>query len=203
MIIGYARVSKTDGSQTLDLQIDALTKAGVSADKIYTDKASGIKEDRPGLENCKKALREGDTLVIWKLDRLGRSLKNLIDTIEELNKKGIGFRVLSGTTGDLDTTSASGRLIIGIFATLAEFERELIRERTIAGLEAARARGRLGGRRPSMSKANLRIALAAMQIKTTIVSELCDQLGISRTTLYRYISPTGEIREFGKKILGV
>jgi len=201
MLIGYARVSKADGSQTLDLQLDALRSAGVAEEKIYSDKASGVKEDRPGFENCIKALRAGDVLVIWKLDRLGRSLTHLVNTIDGLNKKEIGVKVLSGPGAEIDTTTASGRLVFGIFASLAEFERELIRERTLAGLAAARARGRLGGRRPAMSKANIRLALAGMQSKGTVVSELCTQLNVSRTTLYRYISPKGELRKFGETIL--
>ena len=139
MLIGYARVSKADGSQSLDLQTDALKEAGVAEDQIYTDKASGKSADRPGLEACLKALREGDVLHVWKLDRLGRSLKNLVTTVHDLADSGIGFRDLTGQGADIDTTSASGKLVFGIFAALAEFERELIRERTMAGLAAARA----------------------------------------------------------------
>jgi len=139
MLIGYARISKADDSQVLDLQIDALVDAGVDKEQIYTDKISGIKDNRPGLDNCLKALRKGDTLVVWKLDRLGRSLKHLIATIDELNQRGIGFKVLTGEGINIDTTTAAGKMIFSIFGAFAEFERELIRERTLAGLKAARA----------------------------------------------------------------
>src|SRR6201991_1484268 len=145
MQIGYVRVSKADGSQVLDLQMDALRAAGVEPDNIYEDQASGKKDDRPGLAACLKALRKGDVLVIWKLDRLGRNLKHLVNTVHELTERGIGFKVLTGAP--IDTTTPAGKLTFAIFAGLAEFERDLIRERTIAGLEAARARGRKGGRR--------------------------------------------------------
>lgn len=201
MNIGYARVSKADGSQVLDLQIDALKKVGVKKDKIYEDLASGAKDDRTGLSACLKSLRRGDILVVWKLDRLGRSLKNLVDTVEELNKNEIGLKVLSGMGAEIDTTKASGKLIFGIFASLAEFERELIRERTIAGLQSARSRGRVGGRKPKMTKAKVRLAEAAMGKKETNVSELCKELGIARQTLYKYVGPDGKLREMGKKII--
>ncbi len=128
--IGYARVSKSDGSQGLDLQFDALKKAGVRKDRIYKDKASGKNEDRPGLIACLKALQSGDVLVIWKLDRLGRDLRHLVNTVQELSDQGIGLKVLTGQGANIDTTTASGKFVFGIFAALAEFERELIRERT-------------------------------------------------------------------------
>lgn len=142
MKIGYARVSKSDGSQALDLQMDALIKAGVDKNHIYHDYASGKKDERPGLINCLKSLRSEDTLVVWKLDRLGRSLSHLVNTVEELSKQNIGFKVLTGKGADIDTTTAAGKLIFGIFASLSEFERELISERTLAGLKPARARGK-------------------------------------------------------------
>lgn len=201
MRIGYARISKTDGSQALDLQHDALIEAGVSPKHIYNDKASGKKDDRPGLANCLKALRRGDVLVVWKLDRLGRDLKHLVNTVEDLSDRGIGFKVLTGKGANIDTTTASGKLIFGIFAALSEFERELIRERTKAGLAAARARGRSGGRKFALTKAQVRLAQAAMGNKETVVSELCDELGITRATLYRYIDPNGHLREHGKRVL--
>lgn len=203
MLIGYARVSKADGNQVLDLQIDALMKAGINHDQIYTDRISGTKDDRPGLENCLKALREGDTLVVWKLDRLGRNLKHLVSTVDDLSKRNIGFKVLSGQGADIDTTTPAGKMVFGIFAALAEFERELIRERTIAGLNAARARGRKGGRKFQLTKAQIRLAQAAMSNRDTSVSELCKEIGVTRATLYRYVGPTGELREFGKKVLGI
>ena len=142
MLIGYMRVSKHDGSQNLDLQKDALIEAGVDKNRIYYDMASGKNDARPGLVECLKALQPGNTLVVWKLDRLGRDLKSLITTIDELRQKNIGFKVLTGQGAQIDTTTPNGRLVFGIFAALAEFERELIIERTKAGLQAARARGR-------------------------------------------------------------
>lgn len=201
MLIGYARISKADDSQVLDLQIDALVEAGVNKEQIYTDKISGVKDNRPGLESCLKALRKGDTLIVWKLDRLGRSLKHLIATIDELNQRIIGFKVLAGEGINIDTTSASGKMIFSIFGAFAEFERELIRERTIAGLKAARARGRKGGRKFQLSKAQVRLAQVAMKNRDTSVRELCKELNITRPTLYRYVGPNGEIREFGEKVL--
>lgn len=148
MFIGYARVSKSDGSQVLDLQIDALIQAGVDNNRIYHDHASSRKDSRPGLEACLKALQPGNTLIVWKLDRLGRDMKDLVSLVDDLESKKINFKVLTGTGAEIDTTTANGRLIFGIFAALAEYERELIRERTNAGLAAARARGRKGGRPP-------------------------------------------------------
>jgi DNA invertase Pin-like site-specific DNA recombinase len=161
-LIGYMRVSKTDGSQALDLQRDALLSAGVVQDQLYSDTGSGKDDDRPGLASCLKALRRGDTLVIWKLDRLGRNLRHLVNTIHDLTSRGVGLKVLSGHGAAIDTTTPAGKLVFGIFASLAEFERELIAERTRAGLASARARGRKGGRRPKMTPAKLRLAQAAM-----------------------------------------
>ena len=145
MHLGYMRVSKADGSQALDLQRDALLAAGVRRQHLYEDLASGRRDDRPGLAACLKALREGDVLVVWKLDRLGRDLRHLINTVHDLTTQGMGLKVLTGHGAGLDTTTAAGKLVFGIFAALAEFERELIAERTRAGLAAARARGRKGG----------------------------------------------------------
>ena len=201
MLIGYARISKTDGSQVLDLQKDALIKVGVAPAAIYEDQASGKRDDRPGLAAGLKALRQGDVLVVWKLDRLGRDLKHLVNTVQDLAEQGIGFRVLAGQGAEIDTTTASGKLVFGIFAALAEFERELIRERTMAGLEAARARGRKGGRRFELTKSQVRLAQAAMANRDSSVAELCKELGITRVTLYRYVGPRGELRRHGQKVL--
>ncbi|MDY3205674.1 MAG: recombinase family protein [Arcobacter sp.] len=201
MLIGYARVSKSDNSQVLDLQIDALTNSGVKEENIYSDKISGSKDERPGLENCLKALREDDILVVYKLDRLGRNLKHLIQTVEDLTKRKIGFKVLSGQGVNIDTTTPAGKMIFSIFGALAEFERELIRERTIAGITAARARGRMGGRKFNLTKAQVRLAEASMKNRDTSVTELCKELKITRATLYKYISPTGELRDYAKKVL--
>jgi DNA invertase Pin-like site-specific DNA recombinase len=201
-LVGYVRVSKADGSQVLDLQKDALLNAGVNPAMIYEDFASGKRDDRSGLDSCLKALRHGDTIVVWKLDRLGRDLRHLVNTVDDLSKRGIGFRVLSGQS-PIDTGSAQGKLMFGIFASLAEFERELIRERTIAGLQSARARGRIGGRKPTMTAAKIRLAQAAMGKPETVVADLCEELKVSRQTLYRHVSPSGDLREDGKKIMKV
>ena len=201
MLVGYMRVSKTDGSQVTDLQHDALLSAGVDARHIYEDAASGKRDDRPGLASCIKALREGDTLIVWKLDRLGRDLRHLVNTVHELTERGIGFKVLAGHGASIDTTSPSGKLVFGIFAALAEFERELIVERTMAGLAAARARGRNGGRPYKMTPAKLRLAMAAMGKPETEVAELCTELGITRQTLYRHVDPNGNLRRDGAKLL--
>jgi DNA invertase Pin-like site-specific DNA recombinase len=202
MLLGYMRVSKADGSQTTDLQRDALIEVGVEAERLYADQASGKRDDRPGLEACLKALREGDVLAIWKLDRLGRDLRHLVNTVHDLTKRGVGLKVLTGQGANIDTTTANGRLVFGIFAALAEFERELIIERTKAGLASARARGRSGGRKPKMTAAKLRLAQAAMGKPETKVAELCAELGITRQTLYRHVDPKGTFRPDALKILG-
>ena len=193
MLIGYARVSRADGSQSLDLQLDALIEAGVEKAQIYSDMASGTKDDRSGLEACLKALREGDVLVVWRLDRMGRNLHHLVRTVSMLSERGVGLKVLTGQGTLIDTTTAAGRLSFGIFAALAEFERELIRERTMAGLKSARARGRKGGRKFALTKAQVRMAQAAMASRDTSVSELCKELGVTPVTLYRYVDPNGNL----------
>ena len=202
MQVGYMRVSKADGSQVSDLQRDALLAAGVDAGHLYEDAASGKVDDRPGLAACLKSLREGDTLVVWKLDRLGRNLRHLVNLVHDLAVRGVGFKVLTGHGASIDTTSPSGKLVFGIFAALAEFERELIVERTKAGLAAARARGRHGGRRFKMTAAKLRLAMASMGKPETRVGELCAELGVSRQTLYRHVDPKGNLRPDGLKLLG-
>ncbi len=201
MLIGYLRVSKSDGSQTTNLQRDALIENGVDPVHIYEDHASGRIDERPDLLAALKALRQGDVLIVWKLDRLGRSLHHLVNTIHDLTMRGIGFKVLTGHGASIDTTTPSGKLVFGIFAALAEFERELISERTKAGLASARARGRKGGAPFKMTAAKLRLAMAAMGKPETIVGELCRELGITRQTLYRHIGPDGSLREDGLKIL--
>ena len=201
-LIGYMRVSKADGSQVLDLQRDALLAAGVKGRHLYSDTASGKKDDRPGLAACLQALRGGDTLVVWKLDRLGRSLRHLVNIVHDLTSRGVGLRVLTGQGAAIDTTTPAGKLIFGIFASLAEFERDLISERTRAGLASARARGRKGGRRPKMTPAKLRLAMAAMGQRETNVGALCRELGITRSTLYRHVSPTGEPRSDAMQLPG-
>ena len=146
-------------------------------------------------------MRQGDTLIVWKLDRLGRDLRHLVNTVHDLTARGIGFKVLTGHGATIDTTSASGKLVFGIFAALAEFERELIIERTKAGMAAARARGRNGGRPYKMTPSKLRLAMASMGTPETSVSELCAELGITRQTLYRHVDPKGKLRPDGEKLL--
>jgi DNA invertase Pin-like site-specific DNA recombinase len=202
MLIGYMRVSKADGSQTTDLQKDALIEAGVEDNKIYDDYASGKKDDRPGLLSCLKSLRDNeDTLVIWKLDRLGRDLRHLINIVHELSDKSIGLKVLTGHGAAIDTTTPAGKMIFGVFAALTEYELSLISERTKAGLKAARARGRNGGRPHKMTKAKVRLAMSAMGNPETKVNELCLELKITRQTLYRHVAPDGKLRADGKKLI--
>ena len=202
MLLGYMRVSKADGSQVLDLQRDALVAAGIADGHLYEDLASGRRDDRPGLLACVKALRKGDALVVWKLDRLGRDLRHLVNLVHDLTVRGVGLKVLTGEGAAIDTTTAAGKLVFGIFAALAEFERALITERTRAGIAAARARGRNGGAPFKMTAAKLRLAQAAMGKPETKIAPLCRELGISRQTLYRHVSPEGALREHGAKLLG-
>src|ERR1035437_2874909 len=202
MLVGYMRVSKADGSQTTDPQRDALVEAGVDDERLYEDRgASGRRDDRPGLAECLKSLRAGDTLVVWKLDRLCRNLLHLVNTVHDLTARNIGLKVLTGQGAAIDTTTAAGKLVFGIFAALAEFERELISERTIAGLASARARGRTGGRPFTMTPAKVRLAMASMGKPDTKVGELCKELGISRQPLYRHVTPNGEARPDGVRVL--
>ena len=201
MLIGYMRVSKSDGTQTLDLQRDALLAAGVAPERLYEDQASGRKDDRSGLATCLKTLQPGDTLVVWKLDRLGRNLKHLVSVVDDLQQRQVGFKVLAGAGVQIDTTTANGRLVFGIFAALAEFEAELVRERTRAGLAAARARGRRGGRPRKMTKEALRTAMAALSDRTTSVRTVARRLGVPPTTLYMYINRDGSLKQAGQALL--
>lgn len=201
MLIGYIRISKSDGTQNFDLQKDALIACGVDPERIYQDMASGKREDRPGLKACLKALQPGNTLVVWKLDRLGRDLKNLVSIVENLKQQNIGFKVLSGMGSNIDNTTAQGKLLFGLFATLAEFEHDLIVERTKAGLAAARARGRNGGRPRKMDKEMLKIAAAAMSDRTAVISQVAKRLGMTRSSLYKYINGDGTLKEDGIKLL--
>jgi DNA invertase Pin-like site-specific DNA recombinase len=184
-MVGYARVS-TNG-QELQLQIDALLKAGCAKKSIFTDKVSGSKSARPGLDECLAHLKPGDTLVVWRLDRLGRSVRHLIDVVEDLRERGVGFK--SVCDGAIDTTTASGKLIFHIFTALAEFDRSLIQERTRAGLEVARARGRTGGRNPIVTDdPRVQTAKKMHADKTMPIADICTTLRISRPTLYRYVA---------------
>lgn len=178
-LIGYARVSTDD--QHLDLQRDALVAAGCHT--IYEEKVSGKSADRPELNNCLKALRPGDTLVVWRLDRLGRSLKDLIDIVSDLEKKKVNFNSL---TERVETESAAGKLIFHLFGALSEFERNIIRERTKAGIAAARMRGRKGGRKPSLDQSKIKEVKALMSDPTIKVATIAKRYGVSRATLYKY-----------------
>ena len=189
MLVGYARVSTL--GQELDLQKDALREAGCAW--FYTDVASGGKAARPGLAEALDYLRAGDTLVVWRLDRLGRSLSHLIEVVSRLDGGGVGFRALQE---QVDTTSAGGKLIFHVFGALAEFERELIRERTAAGLKAARARGRVGGRRKRMTPEQVRQASLLLANPNCAVAEICRTFGIHRATLYR------NVKEYQRQALG-
>ena len=178
--IGYARISTQE--QNLDLQRDALKKAGCN--RIITDKANGSVADRPGLIKLKDTLREGDTLVVWRLDRLGRSLKHLIEFIYDLETEGIGFKSIKES---IDTTTPTGKLVFHIFGALAEFERNLIKERSMAGLAAARARGRLGGRPKRLDINKRQLVVEMYRDRKRTVKEICQMAGISKPTLYKYL----------------
>jgi len=180
MFVGYARVSTQD--QKPELQLDALKAAG--CEKVFVEKASGAQRERPELIAALDYVRDGDTLVVWKLDRLARSMKQLIETVEGLEEKGIGFRSL---TEAIDTTTAGGKLVFHVFGALAEFERSIIRERTRAGLDAARARGRKGGRPPKLKEADLKAARAMLADKSITVEEVAKHLRVSPATLYRHL----------------
>ncbi len=180
MLIGYARISTDD--QTLNLQLDALHEA--KCEKVYRDVASGAKTDRPGLAKALEMARAGDTLIVWRLDRLGRSLPHLIQVVEDLKNRQVGFRSL---TENIDTTTPAGELIFHVFGALAQFERNLIRERTVAGLRAARARGRLGGGRFKLDAQKIELARKLYADPDTTIDTICRSLGISRPTLWRYM----------------
>lgn len=183
MLIGYARVSTND--QTLDLQLDALKAAECESQNIFTDQKSGKDIDRQGLNDALSHLRAGDTLIVWRLDRLGRTLKQLIELINDLNNRGVGFKSLQE---NIDTTTSGGKLIFHIFGALAEFEREVIRERTNAGLTAARARGRLGGRPKAISDPKkLALLHSLYDSRQHSVEAICETVGISKATLYKYL----------------
>jgi DNA invertase Pin-like site-specific DNA recombinase len=182
MKIGYARVSTIE--QNLDLQIDALKKAG--CEKIFSDTASGARVDRKGLEDILEFCRAGDSLVVWKLDRLGRSLKHLINTVNFLIQKEVGFVSLQE---NIDTTTSSGKFFFHVFGALAEFERDIIRDRTQAGLQAARSRGRQGGRPKKLSQRKIAMAKQMMKDESMTIKEICEEMDISKTTLYRYCEP--------------
>jgi DNA invertase Pin-like site-specific DNA recombinase len=189
------RVSTAD--QSLDLQRDALEKAG--CERIYDDVCSGRATERPGLARALDVARAGDALAVWKLDRIGRSLPHIVQLVSDLRARDVGLKVL---TGEIDTTSSTGRLVFGIFATLAEFERDLIHERTLAGLAAARARGRMGGRPRMMTRAKLKTAMAMMADRDNAARDIATVLGVSLSTLYAYVDSKGQPRLRARKLLG-
>ena len=180
MLIGYARVSTIE--QNLDLQLDALRKLG--CEKFYEDKTSGAQSIRPGLDGALNDLRKGDTLVVWKLDRLGRSLRNLIELINGLHDKDIMFRSIQD---GIDTSNSIGQFFFHVTGAFAELERNLIKERTKAGLDAARARGRKGGRKPSLNSKQVQMMLEIYNARSISIAEICEQFKISRKTFYRYV----------------
>lgn len=182
MKVGYARVSTDE--QILDLQLDALQKEG--CDRIFQDRVSGAKSDRPQLRECLDYVREGDIVVVWRLDRLGRSLKHLIEIVEGLSNKGVEFKSI---TESMDTASPGGKLIFHIFGAIAEFERNLIKERTLAGLAAARARGRNGGRPRSLSQSEIEVGIKLAKDSDWTVEQICQHLNINRSTYYRHVHP--------------
>ena len=192
MKIGYARVSTID--QNLDMQIDALKKE--DCNKIFQDHASGVKTNRDGLERALKFMQRGDTLVVWKLDRLGRSLKQLIEIINLLNEKGMYFKSLQES---IDTCSSGGKLIFHVFGALAEFERDMISERTIAGMAAAKERGRVSGRPRKLNENNRALALSLMKNKSYSAKDVGFTLGISKTTLYRNLQEYKNSKSARKK----
>ena len=201
MLLGYARVSKADGSQLLDLQLDTLREAGAAAEQVYEDRMSGRHDKRPGLDACLKALRDGDTLCVWRLDRLGRNLRHLVALVDALQERGVGLRVLTGQGSAVDTTRADGRLIFAVFAALAEFERGVISERTRAGLKAARARGRKGGRPRKMTASRIRMAMAAMADPDVRPKAVARELGVTTTTLYQYVNGDGSPKAAADAVL--
>lgn len=186
MIVGYARVSTQD--QNPQLQLDALVAAG--CEQVFHEKATGVVRERPELTTCIRTLRKGDTLVVWKLDRLARSLKDLVEIVHDLNSRQVGFKSL---TESIDTTSSGGRLVFHIFGALAEFEHSLIRERTVAGLAAARARGRKGGRKPVLSPADIRKAAAMLADPNITKTEVAKHFSVSRVTLNAALTRSGMV----------
>ena len=188
MKVGYARVST--GEQNLNMQLDALKQAG--CEKIFEDKTSGAKSDRPGLMEAMSYVREGDTLVVWKLSRFARSLKDMIEKVTSLRERNIGFTSL---TENIDLTTKEGRFQFAVFAAMAELQREIIVENTQAGLRAARARGKFGGRKPALSSDQVQMASNLIKDKDIPIQQICETLKVSRSTLYRYVSPEGQIRK--------
>ena len=199
MLIGYARVSKSDGSQDTALQRDALLAAGVAPENIHEDRASGKKADRPSLALCMRILRAGDTLLVWRLDRLGRNITHLLELVNELRARGVDLKVLDGSGSVIDTTTSAGQLTFAIFAAIAEFEASLLSERTKAGLKAAAARGRKGGR-PPIDPGKLQAAGAALRGGQT-PRQVAAVFRIARSTVTKYLHADGRLRREGERLL--
>lgn len=201
MKIGYARVSKSDGSQVTDMQRDALISYGVLPENIYEDHASGAKAEREGLTACLKALRAKDELVLYRIDRLGRTTHAMIALLNELAERDITLKVLNGYGEIFSSSGPAAKLVTTVMLAVISYERDVLIDRTFHGLAAARARGRIGGAKPKMTPAKLRLAQASMGKPETIVGDLCKEIGVSRQTLYRMVTPTGELRPDGEKLL--
>jgi len=201
-LVGYVRVPKFDEDQLKQVQWSALTSAGVSDRYIFEDVVSRRKDDQPGLKRCLKILDPGDTLLLWRLDRAGRDLRHLVNFVNQLLERGVGLKVLSGAGASIDTTADGDGQILSVFCGLAEFERELISEgQRSGGAMASKIRGHRGGRTPKMTLAKIELARAAMAQPETNVGALCARLGIARQTLYRFVGPSGELREDGLRLM--
>lgn len=201
MKVGYVRVSKNDGSQSTSMQRDALIEYGVLDENIYEDLASGAKDDRPGLEACLKALRADDELVLYRIDRLGRKTHSMITLLHSLAQRSVSIRVLNGYGEIFSSSGPAAQLVTTVMLAVISYERDVLIERTKHGLQAARARGRIGGRKFAMTPSMLRRAQHGMASRDTNVGNLCDELRISRQTLYRLVGPTGELRPDGERLL--
>ena len=202
MLIGYIRVSKTDGSQNLDLQRDAMIKEGITEERIYEDLGSAQSNDRIGLIQCLKALQPGNTLVVWKLDRLCRNLKDLLNLIDDLKKRNINLKILNGAEAQIDTNTPMGIMFLTVVGMFAEIEREYIRERTKSGIASARARGRFGGRKHKLTRENIQILIPVIKDKSMQIADIARNFNVARATIYKYISPDGSLTEIGKKAYG-
>jgi DNA invertase Pin-like site-specific DNA recombinase len=202
MLHGYQRVSKDDGSQSLALQTDALLAAGVAPERLYSDRASGKREDRPGLTYCLKALQPGDVLMTWKIDRLGRDTRHLLEILHFLTQHQMQLRILTGLGAELDLTTVTGRMLYQLFSILAEHERGILIERTKAGLAAAKRRGKLPGRKRQMKPATIRMMMSVLQSGSMSVTELAEQVGVHRSTVYDYVQPDGTPTALGQALLG-
>ena len=201
MNIGYIRVKREDDSEVFNEQHSALVAAGVDPERIFSDRTQSNVKERAGLKSCVMAMREHDTLVVWRLDMLGRDLRHLVKTVHKLKKQGVDLRVLTGLGREIDTATPDGELVYHVFEALSAFEHRVKSERTKAGLAAAARRGRKGGRKYALSPTKIRAAQDALQRQTPDIEAICNELGVTRPTLYRYMDSSGKLREAGKKAL--